>query len=106
MRYDIYVIRLLKVKEWDALSSLLLNFSLDYSIKRVRVNQGGVKLNDAHQLLVYAVDVNIFGGSIYDIKKNKEALVVSRKETGIQVKAEKSKYIVLSRDEDAGQNHK
>jgi hypothetical protein len=67
-------------KEGDALSSLLVNFSLDYAIKRVQVNQGGVKLNGAHQLLVYAVDVNIFGGNVYGIKKNKEALVVARKE--------------------------
>jgi hypothetical protein len=65
-----------------------------------------VKLNGAHQPLVYAVDVNIFGGSIYDIKKNKEALVVARKETGVEVKAEKSKYMVLSRDQNAGRNHK
>jgi len=92
-------------KEGDALSSLLLNFSLDYAIKRVQVNQGGVKLNGAHQLLVYAVDVNIFGGNIHDIKENKETSVVARKEIGVEVKAEKSKYMVLSRDQNAGRSH-
>ena len=48
----------------DALSPLLLNFSLGYAIRRVQINQGGLKLNGTHQLLVYA-DVNKLGGSVY-----------------------------------------
>jgi hypothetical protein len=31
-----------------------------------------LKLNGTHELLVYADDVNILGGSIYSIKKNAE----------------------------------
>jgi hypothetical protein len=34
-----------------------------------------LKLNGAHQLLVYADDVNILGGSVHTIKKNAEVLV-------------------------------
>jgi len=41
------------------------------------VNQDGLKLNGTHQLLVYADDVHILGGSIHTIKKNAEALVVA-----------------------------
>jgi hypothetical protein len=37
----------------------------------------GLKLNGTHQLLVYADDVNILGGSIYTVNENVEALVVA-----------------------------
>jgi hypothetical protein len=34
-----------------------------------------LKLNGTHQLLVYADDVNISGGSMHAIRKNTEALL-------------------------------
>ena len=54
-----------------------------------------MKLNGIHQILVYADEVNILGGSVYTVKKKTEALVAS-KETGIKVSAERSKYMVMS----------
>ena len=64
------------LKQGDALSPLLFNFALEYVIKRVKVNRYGFKLNGTHQLLAYADDVNILGGSMHTVKENAEALVV------------------------------
>jgi hypothetical protein len=87
----------------DALSPLLFNFTLEFAIRRVQANQEGLKLNGTHQLLVYA-DINVLGGSILTITKNTEALVIACKEIGLEVIAEKTKYMVMSRDQNAGQN--
>jgi hypothetical protein len=53
----------------------------------------------------FADDVNILGESIHAINKNSEALVVASKEIGLEVNAEKTKYMVMSRDKNAGHNH-
>jgi hypothetical protein len=45
------------LKQGDALSPLLFNFALEYAIKRVQVNQGGLKLNGTHKLMAYADNV-------------------------------------------------
>jgi hypothetical protein len=47
----------------------------------------------------------MLGGSTCAIKKNTEALIVASKEIGLEVNAEKTKCIVMSRDQNAGQNH-
>jgi len=43
------------------------------------------------------------GGSIHTIKKNAEALVFASKETGLQVNADKTKYLIRSHDQKEGQ---
>jgi hypothetical protein len=48
----------------DALSRLHFNFALEYGISSVQENQDGWKLNGTHQLLVYADDGNVWGGSV------------------------------------------
>ena len=52
------------MKEGDALMLLLSNFAFEYAIRWVQANQDGLKWSGTHQLLVYADDVNILGGSI------------------------------------------
>jgi len=84
------------LKQGDALSPLLSNFALEYAIRRVQVNQDGLKLSDTHQFLVYADGVNILGGSIHTVKEKAEALIVTSKETGLEVKVGKPKYMVMS----------
>jgi len=93
------------LKQGDALLPLLFNFALEYAIRRVQVNQDGLKLCSTHQLLVYADDVNILGGSVHTVKENAEALIVASKEIGLEVNADKTKYMVTSRDQNAGQSH-
>jgi hypothetical protein len=93
------------LKRGDAISPLLFNVALEYAIRRVRVIQGGLKLNGRHQLLVYADNVNILGGSVHTIKENAEALFVASKEIGLKVNADKTKYKLMSRDQTAGRRH-
>ena len=93
------------LKEGDVLSQLLFSFALEYVIRRVQVNQDGLKLNGTHQFLVYTDDVNTLGGNVRTIRKNTEALVILSKEIGLEVNADKTKYMIMSRDQNAGQNH-
>ena len=76
-----------------------------YAIRRVQVNQYGFKLNGTHQLLAYADDVNILRGSIRTLQENTEALVTVTREVGLEVSADKTKQMVMSRDRNAERIH-
>ena len=65
-----------------------------------------MKLNGTHQLLAYADDVNILGGSAHTVKQNAEALLVATKEIELKVNTDKTKYMVMSRDRNAGRGHR
>ena len=54
--------------------------------------------------MVYFDEVNILDGSVRIIKKYTKSLVVASKENGLEVNGDKSKYMVMSRDRNAGQS--
>jgi hypothetical protein len=66
-------------------------------------DQAGLKLNGTHQLLAYTDDVNLLEDNIDIINKNTESLIDASKEVGLEVNVEKTKYMLVSRDQNAGQ---
>ena len=56
-------------------------------------------------MVVVIDDVNILGGSIRTLKENAEALVAAAREIGLEVSADKTKYMVMSLDQNAGRIH-
>jgi len=65
-----------------------------------------LKLNGTYQVLVYADDVIILGGSVDNIKKNKEAFLVPSKGLELEVNADKTMCTAMSRDQNARRSHK
>jgi hypothetical protein len=64
----------------------------------------GLILNGTHQLLAYPDDVNLLGDNIDTVNKNSEILVDAGREVGLEVHVEKTKYMLVSRDQNADQN--
>jgi hypothetical protein len=54
--------------------------------------------------LAYADDVNLLGDNIDTINKNTQTLIDASKEVGLEVNVEKTKYMLVSWDQNAGQN--
>ena len=81
---------------------MLFNFALKYAITKVQANLNGLKLNVTHRLLFYADNVNILGGTVHTVMRNTDALLGVIKESGLDVEADKSKYIIMYRDQNAG----
>jgi hypothetical protein len=65
----------------------------------------GLKLNGTHQLLAYADDVNLLGDNINIVKKNTGTSTDAGKEVGWKINIEKTKYMLLSDHQTAGQNN-
>jgi predicted HTH domain antitoxin len=72
---------------------LLFNLASEYASWKVQENQVGLKLNGTHQLLVCGDDMNLLGHNIDKIKKNKQTVIDTSKEVGLEVNTEKIKYM-------------
>jgi hypothetical protein len=57
-----------------------------------------------YQFLAHADNVNLLGDNMNNIENNTEALIDASKEVGLEINVEKTKYILLSRHQNAGQN--
>jgi hypothetical protein len=57
-----------------------------------------------YQLLVYTDD-NMLIQTIHTLKRNTEALVAAKKEICLETNADKTKYMVMSEDQNARQTH-
>jgi hypothetical protein len=75
-----------------------------FPIRNPYAYQVGLKLNGTHQLSAYADDMNLLGDNIDTINKNTRTLIDAIKEVGIEVNVEKTKYMLVTQDQNAGQN--
>jgi hypothetical protein len=91
------------LKQGDALLLLPSNFALEYALRKDQENQVSLELNGSHQLLFYAY-INLLGDNINTIKESTETFLGARKDDGIEINAEKTKYMIMSYHQNSGQN--
>jgi hypothetical protein len=54
--------------------------------------------------LVYADDVNLLGDSVNTIKENSETLLETSRDIGLEINAEKTKYMIMPHHPNSTQN--
>jgi hypothetical protein len=91
------------LKQGDAFSPLLFNSALEYAIRKSQENEVCLELNETHQSLVYADDVNLLDDSVNTKKENSETLLEASRDIGLEINAEKTKYMIMSRYPNSGQ---
>jgi hypothetical protein len=74
---------------------LCFYFALEYASRKVEETQSGLKLNGTHQLLAYAEHANLLLILIL-------ILIDASKEVGLEINVDKTKYMLLSRQQNVG----
>ncbi|KAJ4435093.1 hypothetical protein ANN_23668 [Periplaneta americana] len=78
--------------------------SAEYVFRKVQDSREGLELKGLHQLLVYADDVNMLGENPQTIRENVGILLEASKKIGLEVNPEKTKYMIMSRDQNIVRN--
>ena len=73
------------LKQGDALSPLLLKFSLEYTVGKVQETNLGLDINGNHLVLSYAVDVNLIGDYTRTAERNAVVLLNACKDISLAV---------------------
>jgi hypothetical protein len=75
----------------------VFNFALEHAIRKIQENDVGLELKGIHQLLVNDDIFNLLGDSVNKRKENSGTFLEARRGIGLDVKAEKTKYMIMSR---------
>ena len=81
------------LKQGDALSSIIINFSLEYSyaITKLQATNLGLDMND----LTCVNDVNLIGNDITTLERNTNVLLTACKDIGLAINTVKIKYVEI-----------
>uniref|UniRef100_A0A0K8SN56 Reverse transcriptase domain-containing protein n=1 Tax=Lygus hesperus TaxID=30085 RepID=A0A0K8SN56_LYGHE len=86
------------LRQGDALACILFNVALDRSIKDAGLDRRGTIFSRSVQILAYADDIDIIGRSQRDVKEAFLVLNREAKKMGLEVNAQKTKYMIAGRN--------